>query len=69
MGVGKSFVILHGFENSEIKKAIKILKENFPEKELIFATSTPANLSWSLEDLLNELEKEHEEMKKFKRNK
>jgi hypothetical protein len=65
----KSFIVLHGFENLEIKKVIKTLRENFPEKDLIFATSTPTNLKWTLEDLFNELEKEHEEMKKIKENK
>ncbi|SHH39095.1 DUF3783 domain-containing protein [Thermosipho atlanticus] len=65
----KSFIILHGFKDVEIKKAIKVLKENFPDKELIFATSTPTNMKWSLEVLLRELEKEYEEMKKLRKEK
>ncbi|MDK2886160.1 MAG: hypothetical protein PWP54_718 [Thermosipho sp. (in: thermotogales)] len=69
MNKEKSFIILHGFEDTEIKKVIKALREILPEKELVFATSTPTNLKWTLEDLLNELEKEHEEMKKIKREK
>ncbi|MBO8160023.1 MAG: DUF3783 domain-containing protein [Thermosipho sp. (in: Bacteria)] len=63
----KRFIIMHGFENHEIKKVLKILKANFPDKELIFATSTSENLNWKLGDLIKEVEKEHEEFKKMRK--
>ncbi|ANQ53090.1 MULTISPECIES: DUF3783 domain-containing protein [Thermosipho] len=63
----KRFVILHGFEKDDIFKVMKILKENFPEKELIFATTTPTNLNWKLSDLIVEIEKEHKVMKKMRK--
>ncbi|HCF38423.1 hypothetical protein Ob7_02035 [Thermosipho africanus Ob7] len=63
----KAFLIIHGFEQrDELFKLIKLLKDNFPEKELIFATTTPTNLEWKLSDLIVEIEKEHEFMKKTK---
>ncbi|ACJ74668.1 hypothetical protein H17ap60334_08780 [Thermosipho africanus H17ap60334] len=63
----KAFLIIHGFEKrDELFKLIKLLKDNFPEKELIFATTTPTNLEWKLSDLIVEIEKEHEFMKKTK---
>ncbi|ABR31700.1 hypothetical protein SU69_09425 [Thermosipho melanesiensis] len=63
----KNFVILHGFKKEELFDLMKILKEKFPEKELIFATTTPTNLNWKLSDLISEIEKEHEYMKKMKK--
>ncbi|MBB6063212.1 hypothetical protein HNP65_001676 [Thermosipho japonicus] len=63
----KAFLIIHGFkQKDELFKLIKLLKDNFPEKELIFATTTPTNLEWKLSDLIVEIEKEHEFMKKTK---
>jgi len=37
-----------------------------PDKEFIFASTTPTNLEWKVQDLIGELKKEHEEFKKMK---
>ncbi|QTA38133.1 DUF3783 domain-containing protein [Thermosipho ferrireducens] len=62
----KRYIIMHGFSRDEVLKILKLMRENFPEKELIFATTTPINITWKLEDLINEIDKEHETMKKLK---
>jgi hypothetical protein len=53
-------VILHGFSKDEavsIMRAVKSLGPGAPSPA--FATTTPANLGWKLEDLLAQLAKEH----------
>lgn len=59
-------VIMHNFEKGEISKLLKVIRETFPDKEFIFASTTPTNLEWKLQDLIGELQKEHEEFKKMK---
>ena len=53
-------VILHGFSNADalaIMRAVKSLSPGTPSPA--FATTTPANLGWKLEDLLAQLAEEH----------
>ncbi|ODN29934.1 DUF3783 domain-containing protein [Fervidobacterium thailandense] len=69
MSENERIVILHNFENFEIIKLMKILKENFPERDLIFASTTPTSLEWKVSDLIEELRKEHEEFKKLRHGK
>ena len=64
----KKVVLLHNFEKSEILKLMKAVKETFPGEEIIFASTTPTSLEWKVKDLIDELNKEHEEFKKMKQN-
>ena len=59
-------LIMHNFEKGEISKLLKVIREAFPDKEFIFASTTPTNLEWKVQDLIGELKKEHEEFKKMK---
>jgi hypothetical protein len=59
-------LIMHNFEKGEISKLLKVIRETFPDKEFIFASTTPTNLEWRVQDLIGELKKEHEEFKKMK---
>ncbi|HPC24664.1 MAG TPA: DUF3783 domain-containing protein [Fervidobacterium sp.] len=59
-------LIMHNFEKGEISKLLKVIREAFPDKEFIFASTTPTNLEWRVQDLIGELKKEHEEFKKMK---
>ncbi|MFN4224655.1 MAG: DUF3783 domain-containing protein [Fervidobacterium nodosum] len=64
----RKVVLLHSFEKSEILKLMKAVKETFPGEEIIFASTTPTSLEWKVKDLIDELNKEHEEFKKMKQN-
>ncbi|ABS60415.1 MULTISPECIES: DUF3783 domain-containing protein [Fervidobacterium] len=64
----RKVVLLHNFEKSEILKLMKAVKETFPGEEIIFASTTPTSLEWKVKDLIDELNKEHEEFKKMKQN-
>jgi len=59
-------IIMHNFEKGEVSKLLKVIREAFPDKEFIFASTTPTNLEWKVQDLIGELKKEHEEFKKMK---
>ena len=59
-------LIMHNFEKGEVSKLLKVIREAFPDKEFIFASTTPTNLEWKVQDLIGELKKEHEEFKKMK---
>lgn len=61
----RKVVLLHNFEKQDILKIMKLIKENFNE-DIIFASTTSTSLKWTVEDLLEELNKEHEEFKKLK---
>lgn len=69
MNENQRIVILHNFESSEIAKIMKILRENFPGKDFIFASTTPTSLEWKVLDLIEELKKEHEEFKRMRNEK
>ncbi|HRB91457.1 MAG TPA: DUF3783 domain-containing protein, partial [Fervidobacterium sp.] len=58
-------IIMHNFEKGEVSKLLKVVREAFPDKEFIFASTTPTNLEWKVQDLIGELKKEHEEFKKM----
>ena len=50
-------LIMHNFEKGEISKLLKVIREAFPDKEFIFASTTPTNLEWRVQDLIGELKK------------
>jgi len=62
----RKVVLLHNFEKQDILKIMKLIKEAFNE-EIIFASTTPTSLKWTVEDLLEELNKEHEEFRKIRK--
>ncbi len=64
----RKIILLHNFEKSEILKLMKAVKETFPAEEIIFASTTPTSLEWKVKDLIDELNKEHEEFKKMRNN-
>lgn len=62
----RKVVLLHNFEKQDILKIMKLIKEAFNE-DIIFASTTPTSLKWTVEDLLEELNKEHEEFRKIRK--
>jgi hypothetical protein len=65
-GMDKDFraVILHGFSDEEavaIMRAVKTLGFGIPTPA--FATTTPTNLGWKMDELLKHLAAEHAAMK------
>ena len=61
----RKFVIMHGLDNEGIKNTLSVFK-NLGLRDVIFATTTPTSLTWTLENLLNELIEEHEYFKRQK---
>jgi hypothetical protein len=62
-------VFLHGFSDTalfELIKALKVAarKEGIDPGHIAFASSTPTNRNWKIKDLIHEVRKEHEQMKK-----
>ncbi|WP_099210801.1 DUF3783 domain-containing protein [Thermococcus henrietii] len=56
---GERFVIMHDLDNEGIKRVIGDVRK-LAEGRVIFATTTETNLSWTLEELLEELRREDE---------
>jgi len=52
------FVIFNGIDSGHINQAISYIK-SLSQRRWIFATTTPSNLDWSLDELLRELMCEH----------
>ncbi len=50
-------VILHGVENRKISPMIREIRSRLTD-HIIFATSTPTSMKWTLKDLVKELEEE-----------
>ncbi|MDR0759569.1 MAG: DUF3783 domain-containing protein [Treponema sp.] len=60
-------VFLHGFSEQVLFEAIKAVKEAVRHAgadpgHIAFASSTPTNLNWKLNDLIREVRKEHQMM-------
>ncbi|MGB9614475.1 MAG: DUF3783 domain-containing protein [Fervidobacterium sp.] len=62
----RKIVLLHNFEKPDILKVMRIIKELFPGEDIIFASTTSTSLTWTVKDLIDELNKEHEEFKKLR---
>ena len=57
-------IIIHGFEREDVFQIMRVIKENIPDsKDIVFAMSTPTNLTWPLAEVISHTRKEHEEMK------
>ena len=59
----QKFVLMHGLTNKDIKNVLSVFKQ-LGMKDVIFATTTPTSLNWTLQHLLDELVEEHEYFKK-----
>ena len=61
----QKFVLMHELTNDDIKNVLSVFKK-LGMRDVIFATTTPTSLSWTLENLLKELLEEHEYFRKQK---
>ncbi len=61
----QKFVLMHDLDNEGIKHTLSVFKK-LGMRDVIFATTTPTSLSWTLENLLKELIEEHEYFRKQK---
>ncbi|BBE30685.1 hypothetical protein OSSY52_08260 [Tepiditoga spiralis] len=64
-----STIIMDGFTNEQTLKIMRAIKSLEGMPEIIFATVTETSKKWTVEELIKELNLEHEEMKKYKENK
>lgn len=58
----QKFVLMHELTNQDIKNVLSVFKQ-LGMKDVIFATTTPTSLNWTLQRLLDELIEEHEYFK------
>jgi enoyl-[acyl-carrier-protein] reductase (NADH) len=58
-------ILLHGFSNEEAVAVMRAVKAVVPEPaEIAFAVTTPTNLEWKINDLVDQVRFEHEYLKK-----
>ncbi len=67
--IDKKIIIVNGFTEDELKEFILWYKKNEKLPKPIFAVITEHSIEWKVKDLLNELIKEDEEIKKQRQNK
>ncbi len=67
--IDKKIIIVNGFTKEELKELIAWYRKNEKLPEAIFAVVTEHSIEWKLKDLLQELIKEDEEMKKLRKDK
>ncbi len=67
--IDKKVVILNGFTKEELKEFLSWYKKNEKLPKAIFAVVTEHSIEWKVKELLEELIKEDEEMKKLKKDK
>lgn len=61
---GKRVILLHNFRDSEVKEFLELLKGSENLSRSIVAVTTDISLDWKVRDLMDELIKEDEEIKK-----
>ncbi len=61
---GKRVILLHNFTDSEVKEFLELLKGNEKLSRSIVAVTTEISLQWKVNDLMDELIKEDEEIRK-----
>ncbi|MBD6955828.1 MAG: DUF3783 domain-containing protein [Thermoplasmata archaeon] len=64
---GKRVILLHNFNDSEVKEFLDMLKGNEKLSRSIVAVTTEISLEWKVKDLMDELIREDEEIKKLRR--
>ncbi len=66
VGKNEKVVIFHGFTQEELERAIGLLSRAGIGGDLIFAVTTPTNLGWKVEELIEALKEEHRLFKERK---
>jgi lysophospholipid acyltransferase (LPLAT)-like uncharacterized protein len=61
---GEKIIVFHGFSKKQLNKVIEAIKKVSEGENIIMAVSTPTSLEWKLKELIEELTKEHEYMKR-----
>lgn len=64
---GKKVILLHNFKDSEVREFLEILKKSENLSKSIVAVTTETSIQWKVGDLMNELIKEDEEIRKGNR--
>ncbi len=64
---GTRVILLHNFSDKEVIEFINHYKKNENLPKSIIAVTTPTSLEWKVIDLMEELIKEDEELKKRKK--
>lgn len=64
MGKPKRTIIMNGFSKDEVIGILRGVRGMIADSgDIAFGTLTANNKSWTLEELINELHREHEQMK------
>jgi len=58
--------IMHNIPKEKLSEVMRAVK-GVLGKDVIFSITTETNLQWRVNDLISELKKEHEEMKKIRK--
>ncbi len=66
--IDKKIIIVNGFTEEELKEFLSWYRKNENLPKSIFAVVTQHSIEWKLGDLLKELIREDEEMKKLKKD-
>jgi len=63
----QKIVVLHGFTQDEAVLAMRAIKTALPDSaaDMAFATSTPTNLNWRLNDLFKHVGEEHRQFREM----
>lgn len=64
---GKRVILLHNFKDSEVKEFLELLKGNEKLSRSIVAVTTEISLDWKVRDLMDELIREDEEIRRERR--
>ncbi len=64
--IDRKIIIINGFSEEELKEFLSWYKQNEKLPKSIFAVVTEHSIEWKVKDLLEELVKEDEEMKKIR---
>ena len=67
--IDKKVIILNGFKEEELKEFLSWYKKNEKLPKSIFAVVTEHSMEWKVKDLIKELVKEDEEVKRLKSHK
>lgn len=60
---GGPVVVIHGLSPEDTLKAMRAVKAAMgAESDIAFASSTPTNLSWKLDELIAQVRAEHQEV-------
>ncbi|AIF69045.1 hypothetical protein PAP_03125 [Palaeococcus pacificus DY20341] len=64
----RKFFLMHGLKDTQVREALEKVKA-LKMGRIIFATTTPTSLTWTLEDLMRELIKEDEHFRELEKRK